>query len=135
MGSAMAGLDARYVPRASLDVHGQGERAALCPFFIHSHVHTPNDIRCDVADVFLAVADPLRRRILEFLRGGARSANDLVAHVNIAQRGVSRHLRILQDAGIYSLRREPLRELDVWVRRYRQAVERRLDRRSKIVRK
>lgn len=81
----------------------------------------------------------MRRRLIELLRGGSRSVGELVAEVDIAQPGVSRHLRILQEAGfvsvtpdqqrrIYALRREPFRELDAWVKRYRYAVEGRLDR-------
>lgn len=97
-----------------------------------------------MADLFLAVADPMRRRLLDLLRGGARSVGELVADVDIAQPGVSRHLRILQEAGfvtvtpvqqrrIYSLRREPFRELDAWVKQYREAVEGRLDRLADVV--
>ena len=95
-------------------------------------------------DLFLAVADPMRRRLIELLRGGAQSVGELVAHVDIAQPGVSRHLRILQEAGfvsvtpdqqrrIYSLRREPFQELDAWVQTYREAVEGRLDRLGRLV--
>lgn len=91
------------------------------------------------ADVFLTLADPTRRRIVEALRGGEHAVNDLVARVEIHQSGVSRHLRILHDAGfvdvrpdgpkrLYSLREEPFRELDAWVAQYRSLWEKRLDR-------
>jgi DNA-binding transcriptional ArsR family regulator len=90
-------------------------------------------------DVFQALADPTRRRIVEALRGGEQPVNDLVDRVDIHQSGVSRHLRILHDAGfvrvrphgprrLYSLRPEPFRELDAWLIRYRSLWEARLDR-------
>jgi DNA-binding transcriptional ArsR family regulator len=89
--------------------------------------------------VFQTLADPTRRRIVEALRGGEQAVNDLVDSVDIHQSGVSRHLRILQDAGfvrvrpdgarrMYSLRPEPFRELDTWVTGYRRLWEHRLDR-------
>jgi DNA-binding transcriptional ArsR family regulator len=97
-----------------------------------------------VADLFLAVADPMRRRLLELLRRGARSVGELVQDVDIAQPGVSRHLRILEEAGfvtvtpdqqrrIYSLRSEPFHELDAWITKYKEAVEGRLDRLGQLV--
>lgn len=99
-----------------------------------------------MSDVFLAVADPTRRRLLDLLKAGPRSVGDLVDDMSIAQPGVSRHLRILQEAGfvsvrpdqqrrIYSLRREPFDELEAWVRSHRKATEERLDRLGKLVEK
>ncbi|HET6332059.1 MAG TPA: metalloregulator ArsR/SmtB family transcription factor [Polyangiales bacterium] len=91
------------------------------------------------ADVFQTLADPTRRRIVESLRRGERAVNDIVAAVEIDQSGVSRHLRILSEAGfvqvrpagsqrLYSLRAEPFRELEAWVTGYRSLWEQRLDR-------
>jgi DNA-binding transcriptional ArsR family regulator len=91
------------------------------------------------ADVFQTLADPTRRRIVDALRGGEQAVNDIVDAVDIHQSGVSRHLRILHDAGfvqvrpdgprrLYSLRPEPFRELDAWVVQYRILWEARLDR-------
>jgi DNA-binding transcriptional ArsR family regulator len=88
---------------------------------------------------FATLADPTRLAILDVLRQGERPVNDLVAAVDIHQSGVSRHLRILQQAGFvtvrpegaqrfYSLRPEPFRELDDWISRYRNLWESRLDR-------
>jgi DNA-binding transcriptional ArsR family regulator len=88
---------------------------------------------------FEVLADPTRRAILDVLRLGERPVNDLVDAVDIHQSGVSRHLRILQEAGFvtarpegaqrfYSLRAEPFREIDDWVSRYRSLWESRLDR-------
>lgn len=90
-------------------------------------------------DLFQTLADPTRRLIVESLLGGERPVNDLVDAVEIHQSGVSRHLRILQEAGFvqvrpdgpqrfYSLRAEPFREIDAWVARYRSLWEARLDR-------
>ena len=89
---------------------------------------------------FQTLADPTRLLIVEsLLRGGEQPVNDIVDAVDIHQSGVSRHLRILQEAGFvkvrpdgpqrfYSLRPEPFRELDAWVGRYRSLWEARLDR-------
>ncbi len=89
--------------------------------------------------LFETLADPTRRRIVEELGDGERSVGELVEAVTIRQSGVSRHLRILHDAGfvtvrpdgqrrLYSLSPEPFRELDDWVSRYRALWESRLDR-------
>jgi len=91
------------------------------------------------ADLFASLADPMRRRIVELLRGHEKPVNDIVAELDIHQSGVSRHLRILNDAGfvtvradgprrLYALRAEPFRELDAWISRYRSLWEARLDR-------
>src|SRR5688572_28726258 len=96
------------------------------------------------ADLFVTLAEPTRRRLMDLLRAGPRSVGELVGRVDIEQPGVSRHLRILQEAGfvtvraaqqkrIYSLREEPFEELEAWVKRYRRDASRRLDRFSKIV--
>jgi DNA-binding transcriptional ArsR family regulator len=88
--------------------------------------------------IFQALADPTRVRIVEALIGGEQPVNDLVDRMDIHQTGVSRHLRVLQEAGfvqvrpdgqrrLYSLRPEPFRALDAWVTQYRQLWEGRLD--------
>jgi DNA-binding transcriptional ArsR family regulator len=88
--------------------------------------------------VFQTLADPNRFRIIEALRGGEQAVNDIVDTVDIHQSGVSRHLRILHQAGfvqmrpdgsrrLYSLRPKPFRELETWVARYRGLWEARLD--------
>ena len=89
--------------------------------------------------VFQTLADPTRLRIVEALVGGEQAVGDLVRAVDIDQSGVSRHLRILGEAGfvamrpdgarrLYSLRPEPFRAIDDWVRSYRKLWESRLDR-------
>jgi DNA-binding transcriptional ArsR family regulator len=91
------------------------------------------------SSVFETLADPTRRSIVEVLRAGERAVSDIVDAVDIDQSGVSRHLRILSEAGfvtvrpegpkrLYSLRAEPFRQLDAWVNRYRSLWEARLDR-------
>jgi DNA-binding transcriptional ArsR family regulator len=88
--------------------------------------------------VLQTLADPMRFRIVEALRGGEQAVGDIVERLSIHQSGVSRHLRILHDAGfvrvrpdgprrLYSLRPEPFRELDAWVTQYRGLWEARLD--------
>ena len=90
-------------------------------------------------DVFQVLADPTRRQIVEALGVGEQQVNDIVDQVRVHQSGVSRHLRILTEAGfvqvrpdgakrMYSLRPEPFEELDGWVARYRQLWSARLDR-------
>jgi DNA-binding transcriptional ArsR family regulator len=84
------------------------------------------------------IADPTRRRILDAVRGGERSVTDLVDAVGMHQPGVSRHLKVLRDAGLvevrrdaqrrlYRLRADPLRELDEWLEPYRAELAQRLD--------
>ena len=90
-------------------------------------------------DVFQTLADPTRRRIVEVLRAGERQVGDVVAEAGIHQSGVSRHLRILSEAGfvsmrpdgqrrLYALKPEPFRQIDVWLTDYRDLWEARLDR-------
>ena len=89
--------------------------------------------------LFETLADPTRRRIVEVLRGGERQVGEIVDQAGIHQSGVSRHLRILNEAGfvsmrpdgqrrLYALRPEPFRELDAWLAGYRRLWESRLDR-------
>ena len=89
--------------------------------------------------MFQTLADPTRLRIVEALAGGERAVGDLVRAVDIDQSGVSRHLRILGEAGfvamrpdgarrLYSLRPEPFKAIDDWVGTYRKLWESRLDR-------
>lgn len=90
-------------------------------------------------DAFATLADPTRRRIVATLRNGERQVSDIVRQAGIHQSGVSRHLRILHESGfvtvrpdgqrrLYALRPEPFRELEAWLRDYRQLWEARLDR-------
>ena len=93
----------------------------------------PSDLA--VLDV---IAEPTRRRILDAVRVQERSVSDLVDEVGMHQPGVSRHLKVLRDAGLvevrrdaqrrwYRLRAEPLRDLDEWLEPYRAEWAGRLD--------
>ncbi|MDE2365770.1 MAG: winged helix-turn-helix transcriptional regulator [Betaproteobacteria bacterium] len=90
-------------------------------------------------NIFQALADPTRLRIIEAMKAGECAVGDIVERMEIHQSGVSRHLRILSDAGIvqmrpdgqrrlYSLRREAFDQLDAWIAGYRRHWEARLDR-------
>jgi DNA-binding transcriptional ArsR family regulator len=87
---------------------------------------------------FEALAEPNRRRILDFLAQRERPVNDLVSLLQVSQPAVSKHLRVLRDAGLvevradaqrrlYRVRPEPLRELDDWLAPYRAMWASRLD--------
>lgn len=85
------------------------------------------------------LAEPSRRRILELLRDGERPVGELVERVQLTQPAVSKHLRVLKEAGLvdvrpqaqrrlYRIRPEPLAELDAWLEPYRVLWNERLDR-------
>jgi len=91
-----------------------------------------------MASTFEVVAEPTRRRILDLLRDRERSVGELVERLSISQPGVSKHLRVLREAGLvhvrtdaqrrwYGLRPEPLSELDEWLEPYRRLWAGRLD--------
>jgi len=91
-----------------------------------------------VVPVFAAVADPTRRRLLELLAAGERSAGELAAEFDISRPGVSRHLRVLREAGLvrargdgqrrlYSVDPASLDEVDVWLARWREFWAQRLN--------
>jgi DNA-binding transcriptional ArsR family regulator len=90
-------------------------------------------------DAFQTLADRTRRQIVETLRGGEQQVNDIVNVLDIHQSGVSRHLRLLLEAGFvrvrpegqsrfYSLRPERFRELEAWVASYQKLWDARLTR-------
>ena len=87
---------------------------------------------------FAVLAEPSRRRILDLLRDRERSVGELVDDLALSQPGVSKHLRVLREAGLvevraeaqqrlYKLRPEPLAELDAWIEPYRRFWAGRLD--------
>src|SRR5436189_4226968 len=91
-----------------------------------------------MATTFQLVAEPRRRQILDLLRERERSVGELVDHLRLSQPGVSKHLRVLRDAGLvdvrvdaqrrmYQLRPEPLAEVDAWLAPYRRLWSKRLD--------
>jgi DNA-binding transcriptional ArsR family regulator len=89
-------------------------------------------------DLFDTLADPSRRRILSLLLDGERSAGELVEALRLSQPAVSKHLKVLRDAGfaevradaqrrLYRLRPEPLAEVDAWLQPFRRYWSGKLD--------
>lgn len=87
---------------------------------------------------YAALAEPSRRQILDLLRDGERPVGDLVARLKLSQPGVSKHLKVLREAGLvevrpegkqrwYGLCAEPLAEVDEWLEPYRAFWSDRLD--------
>ena len=87
---------------------------------------------------FEILAEPNRRRILDLLRDEERSVGDLVERLPLGQPAVSKHLRVLREAGLvavrvdaqhrrYRLRPAPLAEVDAWLAPYRDLWRDRLD--------
>jgi DNA-binding transcriptional ArsR family regulator len=101
-----------------------------------------------MTSTFDVLAEPTRRRILDLLREDERPVSDLVGRLAISQPGVSKHLKVLREAGLvevrhdaqrryYRVRAEPLAEIDEWLAPYRRlwagtldALERHLDERE-----
>jgi DNA-binding transcriptional ArsR family regulator len=91
-----------------------------------------------VASAFQVLGEPSRQAILDLLRDGERPVGDLVARLPLSQPAVSKHLRILKQAGlvearveaqrrVYRVRFEPLIELDQWLAPYRRLWTTHLD--------
>jgi DNA-binding transcriptional ArsR family regulator len=87
---------------------------------------------------FEVLAEPRRREILDLLRERERTVGELVDRIRISQPGVSKHLRVLREAGLvearpdaqrrlYGVRPEPLAEIDEWLEPYRRHWAGRLD--------
>jgi DNA-binding transcriptional ArsR family regulator len=98
-----------------------------------------------IADAFVVLAEPTRRRILDRLRGSDRSVGELVEALAVSQPSMSKHLKVLREAGfvsyriaaqqrIYRIEPGPFQALDEWLEPYRRlwsshldALERHLD--------
>jgi DNA-binding transcriptional ArsR family regulator len=89
-------------------------------------------------DALAVLAEPNRRRIVDRLGTSERSVGELVEALGMSQPAVSKHLRVLRQAGVvtcrpaaqrrlYSVDPGPLRELDAWLGRYRRLWDRHLD--------
>ena len=61
---------------------------------------------CTTSDPFNAIAEPRRRDILEFLAGDERSVSDIVDALEMGQPSVSKHLQVLRDVGLVTVRRD-----------------------------
>lgn len=92
-----------------------------------------------MTSLFEVLAEPRRRLILDLVRDGERSVGELATALAASQPSVSKHLRVLREAGLvevriaeqrrlYRLRPDPLRELDTWLAPYRAAWSANLDR-------
>jgi DNA-binding transcriptional ArsR family regulator len=87
---------------------------------------------------YAALAEPHRRQILDLLRGREHSVGDLVEQLELSQPGVSKHLKVLREAGLvasrrsgkqrlYALEPQPLAEVHGWLEQYREFWSGRLD--------
>jgi len=92
-----------------------------------------------------ALAEPNRLQIVQLLRRKPLAVGAIVDQLGLRQPQVSKHLRVLSDAGlvevrpvaqqrIYALRSEPLKELDVWLEQFRQAWDERFERFDDVLR-
>jgi DNA-binding transcriptional ArsR family regulator len=88
--------------------------------------------------LFEVIAESNRRRIIDFLRISPRTVNEIVEYSHLSQPGVSKHLKILREAGlvtiikqsqkhIYQLQGQPLEEIDNWLEPYRKFWSEKLD--------
>jgi len=91
-----------------------------------------------MTETFGALAEPNRFHIVELLRAGPRTVNDIGERLQLNQPQVSKHLRVLKEAGLvdvearaqrrlYELRPQPLRQLHDWLERYRQVWDARFE--------
>jgi len=94
--------------------------------------------RYERMSAYAALAEPHRRQILDVLRHGEKPAGELVKRLELSQPGVSKHLKVLREAGLvvvrpdgkrrlYALSPEPLVEVDRWLEPYRAFWSQRLD--------
>ena len=78
-------------------------------------------------DAMAALADPVRRKIVELLADGERPAGEIASHFDVSGPAISRHLRVLRDTGVatyrrdaqrwvYALNPESITEVDRWMR-------------------
>jgi DNA-binding transcriptional ArsR family regulator len=106
---------------------------------IYSRAYTQH-----VFETFAALAEPNRYRIVELLRTGPRAVNEIGEKLHLNQPQVSKHLRVLKEAGLvdverraqqrlYELRPEPLRKMHGWLDRYRRIWEERFDQLDEVV--
>ena len=107
----------------------------------------------EMESTFAIIAEPSRRAILSLLATSERSVGDIEEKLNLSQPSVSKHLRVLREAGfvesrvdaqrrLYRIKPEPLMEIDAWLAPFRQfwsvhvdALERHLDQMAPVPRK
>lgn len=89
-------------------------------------------------DVFQAIADPTRREIIDLLSSQSLNLNAVAGHFDISRPAVSKHMKILLECGLIRVRQEgrdrycstdlnKLKEVDLWLERYRKFWNRKLD--------
>ncbi len=94
--------------------------------------------------IFEALADPTRRHIVDLLRERPRLVGELTAQLDISQPGISKHLRVLREAGLvnvrqdaqrrwYELRAEPFSELQTWLDGFRHLAAAKYDRLDRVL--
>lgn len=109
-----------------------------------THLGRPR--RAAPVDVYTAIADPSRRRIVELLAKRQRSVNDVAQAFDMSRPAVSKHLRVLKDAGVvadvvvgrerlYSLQPERLDEITEWITTYQRFWRERLARLGRTTRR
>jgi DNA-binding transcriptional ArsR family regulator len=97
-----------------------------------------------MVETFAALGEPNRFRIVELLRSGPRPVNDIGERLQLNQPQVSKHLRVLKQAGLvdvqpraqqrlYELRAQPLRRLHDWLERYRQLWDARFEEMDQLI--
>jgi len=114
------------------------------------HVYSPQDIYDLMESGFAILAEPSRRAILSLLASSEQSVGEIESQLGLAQPSVSKHLRVLREAGfvesrvdaqrrLYRIRPEPLMEMDAWLAPFRRfwtrhvdALERHLDRMDSV---
>jgi len=125
--------------------HGRVSNALTCIY--------PFEYINGVESTFAIIAEPRRRAILTLLASAEHSVGDIETELRLPQPSVSKHLRVLREAGfvesrvdaqrrLYRIRPEPLMEVDAWLAQFRRfwsvhvdALERHLDRTSQVRRR
>jgi DNA-binding transcriptional ArsR family regulator len=117
--------------------HGGALKYSLTRIFSLEHIVI-------VLATFTALAEPNRFRIVELLRAGPASVNDIGDRLRLNQPQVSKHLRVLRDSGLvdvepraqqrlYELRAQPLRELHDWLERFRDLWDARFEELDRVI--
>ena len=97
-----------------------------------------------MVETFAALSEPNRMRIVELLRTGPRPVNDIGDRLKLNQPQVSKHLKVLKEAGLvdvqpraqqrlYELRAQPLREMSAWLERYRALLDERFEQMDELL--
>jgi DNA-binding transcriptional ArsR family regulator len=97
-----------------------------------------------MVETFAALSEPNRMRIVELLRTGPRPVNDIGDRLKLNQPQVSKHLKVLKEAGLvdvqpraqqrlYELRAQPLRDMNAWLERYRELWDERFEQMDQLL--